>query len=187
MCVPKLDNGQSLPNAPASVTTCSATVGMRVCKSGVCDTADNKCGYANGDGPCTDGGVCRSGACDATDHKCGLLPGDGPCSSDAVCRAGTCDALKQTCSSGCMSDSDCPANDFCKSDGSCAPKLPDGAACTAENQCKSGACDDHKCDGLIPSGSGLSCAAAPATGGDGGMALVGLMLAAAGLSRRRRR
>jgi len=35
-----------------------------VCQSGVCDTKDDKCGYANGDGPClsSNGGtVCRSG------------------------------------------------------------------------------------------------------------------------------
>ena len=30
---------------------CTASAGTLVCQSGVCDTKDNDCGYANGDGP----------------------------------------------------------------------------------------------------------------------------------------
>jgi len=33
--------------------TCTAAAGILVCVSAVCDTKDNECGYANGDGPCT--------------------------------------------------------------------------------------------------------------------------------------
>ena len=194
-CVPLLDNGTKLPATPSSVSTCTPAVGKRVCKSGACDAADDTCGLANGDGPCSDGGVCRTGACDGKDHKCGLLPADGPCTSSAVCRTGTCDVTTQTCSKptgpgGCKVDHDCPSGDFCKSDGVCTPKLPDGAACSGAAQCKSGACNDKKCDGLSPSGNGLLCAASPgsASSGDGdGAALFGLMLAAAGVARRRRR
>ena len=50
-------------------------------RAGVCDTADNECGYENGDGPCTAGSagkVCRSAVCDP-DLKCGYANGDGPC------------------------------------------------------------------------------------------------------------
>src|SRR5262249_24072904 len=42
------------------------------CVSGVCDPKDNKCGDANGDGPCTPanaGKICRSGAC-SVDGNC---------------------------------------------------------------------------------------------------------------------
>jgi uncharacterized repeat protein (TIGR01451 family) len=63
-CVPKLDNGTLLPAAPADVATCSPSVGSRVCASGLCDTADNKCGLANGD-PCTAASQCRIAACTA--------------------------------------------------------------------------------------------------------------------------
>jgi hypothetical protein len=190
MCQPKLDNGTPLPSMPASVVKCSPAVGLRVCKSGACDAADDKCGLINGDGPCTSGAVCRSGACDGQDQKCGFLLLDGPCLNDAACRTGTCDKTTQTCGGGgCKTDDDCPTGDFCRSDGACTPKLPTGAACTAGNQCQSDACDAHKCDGIIPSGTGLLCAAQPAGGSDdgAGVVLLGLMLATAGLGLRRRR
>jgi uncharacterized repeat protein (TIGR01451 family) len=190
LCVSKLDNGTKLPATPVNVATCTPVVGMRVCKSGVCDPIDDTCGLANGDGPCGDGMVCRSGACEPTDGKCGRLP-TGPCTSDAVCRAGSCDVATNTCApTGCKVDDDCATGDFCKSDGVCTPKRPDGQRCTASNQCLTDACDDQICDGLTPSGgTGLTCAAGAATGsGSGpGAGLLGLMLAAAGLARRRRR
>jgi hypothetical protein len=193
-CVPKLDNGAALPGSPPEVVTCTAAVGTRVCKSGVCDPADDKCGLANGDGVCTTTSgatVCRSGVCDA-DGKCGLADGDGPCTSSDVCRGGTCDLVKNVCgkpATGCTKDADCPEADFCATDGTCKPKLPDGKACTGSNQCQSDACNNKVCDSLQAAGNGLICAARP--GGDGsggaGVALLGLMFAAAGLARRRRR
>ncbi len=56
-CMPKLPNGVTIPNDPPHTTptlngTCSSPAGALVCQSGVCDT-DNKCGFINGDGPCT--------------------------------------------------------------------------------------------------------------------------------------
>jgi MYXO-CTERM domain-containing protein len=162
-CTPKLDNGKPLPTTPASVATCTDAVGARVCVSGVCDPKDD---------------------------TCGLLPTDGPCTADAMCRQGTCDLTTMTCSSkGCTKDADCPSGDFCKSDGTCTPKLPNGKPCDAPSQCISATCEDKLCSALSPSGNGLLCAATPAGGdaGDGAFGLVGLMLAAAGLARRRRR
>ncbi|MFT3768517.1 MAG: hypothetical protein QM820_23980 [Minicystis sp.] len=189
-CVPKLDNGTALPGTPSEVATCTDAVGKRVCKSGVCDTTDDKCGFANGTGPCTDATVCRSGACDTKDNKCGFADGDGPCMGDAVCRSGNCDETLQVCGKpGCKVDADCKASEFCRADGACTPKFDDGEACTAANQCQSGACQDKVCDALIASGNGLLCSASPASGGGEGtsVALLGLMLASAGLARRRRR
>jgi MYXO-CTERM domain-containing protein len=162
MCVPKLDNGKPLPSMPASVSTCSPAVGMRVCKSGVCDTKDNACGYA---------------------------PGDGPCSNDEMCRNDSCNPNSSTCVGPCQKDADCPTADYCATNGSCVPKQPDGSPCTADDQCVNGACSETVCGGpAIGSGNGLICAAQPSRDSrSGGLAAFGLMLAAAGLARRRRR
>jgi len=133
--------------------------------------------------------VCKSGVCDTKDNTCGFKPGDGPCSSEGQCRQGTCDLTARICSpKGCATDAECPDGHYCKSGGSCAPKLPDGQACDAgDHQCKSGSCDSKGCSGFVASGNGLICAATPGgSGGDGAFGLIGLMLAAAGLARRRR-
>ncbi len=160
-CVPKLANGTPLPTAPTNVATCSTTVGMRVCVSGVCDPKDNACGY---------------------------LAGDGPCAGNAECRNMTCDTGTMVCtapSSGCTTDAGCPAGDFCDS-GACVPRLPVGAVCAGSDQCASADCASGVCaTGLIASGNGLLCAArdAGSSRGDGAAAIFGLMLAAAGLRR----
>jgi hypothetical protein len=70
-CEPQLANGQPIPNDPSHHNptlngTCTVQAGATVCQSGVCDTTDNKCGYASGHGPCTSQNgsvVCRSGVC----------------------------------------------------------------------------------------------------------------------------
>ncbi len=164
MCVPKLANGTVLPSTPSSVATCTAAVGTRVCVSGVCDTKDNTCGYANGDGPCTNASQCRSDTCAGTSMTC--VP------------------------TGCSNDSECPTGDWCNTmTAACLPKLPSGSDCSAADQCISGACDNGACDGIVASGNGVLCSASPAQGqGDGsGLAAFGLALAAAALTRRRRR
>jgi hypothetical protein len=109
-CTAKLTNGTAIPtiagHTPALAGTCSAPVGTAVCIGAVCDTADNKCGLADGDGPCTvgnAGAVCRSGACSA-----GL----------------TCIAP-----GACASDGDCTATQFCNTQTKlCAPKLANNTA-----------------------------------------------------------
>ena len=50
-CTPKLANGTPVPNDPPHTGptlngTCTAAAGALVCASGVCDTDDNECGYA---------------------------------------------------------------------------------------------------------------------------------------------
>ena len=175
--------------AATEVSTCSTAVGARLCKSGVCDAADDKCGLVNGSGPCTDGTTCRSGACDASDSKCGLLDGKGPCSTDEVCRAAHCDTASQLCApDGCTSDSECPATDYCAADGECTPKHGDGEACGGDNQCQSDTCRAEVCDSIVGSGNGVICAARPTRDGSGeGAAMTLIGLALAGLARRRRR
>jgi hypothetical protein len=173
-CVPKLANGTPLPSVPAEVSTCTAPVGTRVCQSGVCDTKDNECGYATGDGPCASASQCRSGKCDK-----------------AVCIE-------------CTADDECGAGRMCSPAGACVSKLPDGQPCANAAQCLSSACTAGTCgnggasgasgaNGAADSGrlegGGLSCTTSGATSSYGGStgALVGLGLLAAALGARRRR
>ena len=107
-CVPKLANGTPVPvlagHTPPLAGVCTPADGLAVCVSGVCDTKDNDCGYADGDGPCTpaDGGtVCRSGACSTN---------------------GTCEPA-----GGCNVDADCTGGKWCnESTSTCTPKIPNG-------------------------------------------------------------
>ncbi|MFO0675712.1 MAG: hypothetical protein U0169_04215 [Polyangiaceae bacterium] len=132
-CAPKLANGTALPNdAPLHTAgTCTTPVGLAICTSGVCDTSDNRCGYANGRGPCTTinaGTVCRSGAC----------------SSNLTCMP----------AGGCNVDADCTGTQFCGSGNTCQAKaatgvaIPGGGTCAGgtSNRCLSGVCDaDNVC------------------------------------------
>jgi MYXO-CTERM domain-containing protein len=70
-CKAKLANGEALPKSPGHTPdltgVCNANVAGAVCASGACDLADNRCGYADGHGRCTDANaasVCRSKLCD---------------------------------------------------------------------------------------------------------------------------
>ena len=69
-CVLKLTNNSPVPDY-RNQGRCSAEIGIALCESGVCD-ADNRCGYLNGDGPCTPTTpeVCRSTACSMQSSKC---------------------------------------------------------------------------------------------------------------------
>ncbi len=173
-CVPKLSNGTPLPGTPSDVSTCTTAVGMRVCVSGVCDTKDNACGYANGDGPCGGNAQCRDNTCDPSTMTC--MPSTSSSSSSGS--AGMC-----------VTDSDCPSSEFCQG-GNCVPLLPIGKACTRSSQCQSDDCDQNVCSTVIGSGNGVICAArgtADTSGGSGPAGLLGLMFVATGLARRSRR
>ncbi len=138
LCTPKLPNASPVPtimgHMPALTGMCSAPVAVVVCISAVCDSADNECGFANGDGSCDASSamtVCRSGAC-GSDGKCGLPNGEGPCTNaDAatVCRQGVC-SVSGVCGApgGCEVDADCDTStQFCDTSAhKCTPKLPNG-------------------------------------------------------------
>jgi len=161
MCTPKLENGTPLPDDPSRVATCSEDVGRIVCQSAVCDPVDG---------------------------MCGLAPGDGPCADHDQCRLGTCDTGSNRCSSGCTSDADCSASQYCGSVGACTELLPVGTACSTNNQCKTHDCNANVCSGLIASGAGVACAT-QAVGGSGanwGAGLVLVLIGAAASARRRR-
>ncbi len=100
-CVATLSNGQPIPTDtghtnPTLNGMCTTAAGTLVCTSKVCDTNDNECGYANGDGPCTVATgpmVCRSGSC-STSGTCQPSSGcnvnsDCPNPSDPVCNPTT--------------------------------------------------------------------------------------------------
>src|SRR5207248_546320 len=108
-CTPKLINGTPVPtvsgHAPPLTGTCTVAAGAAVCVSTVCDTNDNKCGYANGDGPCT--------------------VANGP----TECRAATCSASSAVCipPGGCGADADCASTSWCNTQTfTCTPKLTNG-------------------------------------------------------------
>jgi uncharacterized repeat protein (TIGR01451 family) len=111
-CLPDLANGTVIPTDPPHTNPtlngmCTTGAATLVCASGVCDTHDNECGYANGDGPCTatDGdSVCRSTICVTTGTNMGL-----------------CEA--------CVMDSQCPATaPHCTASNTCVQ-------CTSASQC----------------------------------------------------
>ncbi len=195
VCTPTVANGGAVPTDPAHMNptlngTCTAPAGALTCTSGVCDTADSKCGYANGDGTCSAGDagngavVCRSGVCDP-DTKCGYANGDGPCTMGTgatVCRSGMC-STNGTCepAGGCDVDADCSAGNWCdESTHTCTPKVANGGAvpndpahmnptvngtCTAAAGaivCASGVCDTHDNKCGYANGDG------PCTASDGG-------------------
>jgi uncharacterized repeat protein (TIGR01451 family) len=173
-CTAKLSNGTAVPSDPPHMNPtlngmCSAGAGTLVCASGVCDTKDNECGYADGDGPCTavnGGTVCRSGSCSAT----GVCEPAGQCKTDADCTGGKwCDETTSTCtaklSNGTAIPSDPPhmnptLNAMCSvgagtlvcisgvcdpKDNECGYANGDGP-CTVANGgtvCRSGACSTN--------------------------------------------
>ena len=101
-CTAKVANGVAVPSDPPHTNPtlngmCTVAAGALTCTSGVCDTADNECGYANGDGPCTptNGGVvCQSGMCSTG----GTCEPSGGCNVDADCASGNwCDETTHTC------------------------------------------------------------------------------------------
>ncbi|MBK8173650.1 MAG: fibronectin type III domain-containing protein [Sandaracinaceae bacterium] len=173
VCAADLANGVGIPNVPSHADpvldgTCTPEAATLVCQSGVCDTADDACGYANDSGPCTSDNaalVCRSGAC----------------SSTGTCRPAT----------GCNADPDCAVTEYCDTDAhSCESKantgiaIPGGGSCSAgeSSRCLSGVCGtDNICghpnaqgpcslsDAAGPSGSCRSNVCDPTAAGGTGL------------------
>ncbi len=94
-CTAQLANGTPIPSdaphlSPTLNGICTSAAGTLVCASGVCDSADNKCGYANGDGPCNSvnqTSVCRSGFCNSSSGVCAAVGscGGNTCSTPYTC------------------------------------------------------------------------------------------------------
>jgi MYXO-CTERM domain-containing protein len=162
-CTPTLPNGTPIPSDPPHLNptvngTCTTGAGALVCTSGVCDTKDNACGYANGDGPCTPATgptVCRSGACSTN----GTCEPDGGCNVDADCANGKwCNETSHMCSpqlpNGMAVPSD-PAHMNPTLDGTCT-------TASGTLTCQSGVCDTKDSECGYANGDG------PCDGGNGG-------------------
>ena len=101
-CTSKLSDSTPIPTDPPHSNPtlngqCTAPAATLVCTASVCDTRDNECAYANGDGPCTSLNaalVCRSGACSVA----GICMPAGSCDVDADCSsANWCNETVHTC------------------------------------------------------------------------------------------
>jgi MYXO-CTERM domain-containing protein len=89
--------------------------------------------------------------------------------------------------SGCSKDSDCKPGNYCSSSEVCTPTLPLGGVCDRTSECQSEECIAGVCSTLVVSGSGVCAVRAPGSPDDTTyLELVGLGLAVAGASRRRR-
>src|SRR5262249_43454331 len=98
-CASTLANGSPIPNDAPHVNPtlngiCTSPAAALVCASGVCDSNDSLCGYADGDGPCNGTAECRSGACSIN----GLCEPVGSCNVDGDCAVGNwCLEVVHTC------------------------------------------------------------------------------------------
>src|SRR5262249_33103786 len=107
-----------------------------VCVSGICDTTNNQCGYANGNGPCTTDVQCQTGHCVASGGVC------EPCATSADCSAPTpiCDTSKHECVQCAAADSTACTGDSPLCDPSTGPCVPcnGDAGSGAAHQCPTG-------------------------------------------------
>jgi hypothetical protein len=173
-CSAKLANGTSVPvDAPHVNPTlngdCTPAAATLVCQSSVCDTKDNECGYANGDGPCTStsaGTVCRSGACSAN----GTCEPMGGCNVDGDCPGETCNTTTHMCEAipdaGNPTDGGSEADASSPPDASEAGPSPDGAVTPGIDAASEGV-DAGDNSGSYLDGGGLSCSAMSTRGGGG--------------------
>jgi len=146
VCTATLANGVAVPTVPGHTPPltglCTLAAGAAVCASGVCDTGDNLCGYADGDGLCVAGAapVCRSGECSVAT----VCEPAGGCERDGDCAAGQwCDESTTACAAQLANGTTLPVDASHTSptlDGECFP-----AAATLV--CVSGVCDtdDNEC------------------------------------------
>lgn len=141
-CIADIANGNVIPtlggHAPPLDGKCTPQVGTAVCASHVCDT-DDRCGYANGHGPCNAGNAstfCRSMAC----SKNGTCVRAGGCNVDADCTtAQWCNTTTNSCADRAATGTNIPSN------GTCAAGVSD--------RCLSGSCDsDDVCGHAIGKG-----------------------------------
>ncbi|HEX3344524.1 MAG TPA: MYXO-CTERM sorting domain-containing protein, partial [Polyangiaceae bacterium] len=175
---------------------CTPAAATLVCQSGVCDSHDNECGYANGDGPCTAGTagtVCRSGAC-STNGTCEPV---GGCNADGDCPGGACNTTTHTCETtapdagtpdGGGKDASAPADGGGGDGGSPADGSvgPGGDGSVAPDAGATGE-DAAAVNGAYLDGGGLSCGVAANGGADPAAAGVLGALGLVAVARRRRR
>jgi hypothetical protein len=149
-CIPGGAPGDPQCAAPA---WCS---GAPTDSSGTCQP-DAPNGEKPGGMNCNRPGQCISNVCHL-DGLCGL-PDGLPCPSATVCRSAVC--LGGVCGgkTGCTSDAQCPADDYCGS-GTCQPKKENSQPCSRAGECRTALCHpDGKCGAPNgdPCGSSILC------------------------------
>lgn len=136
-CSADLSNGTPIPSvsthtSPVLDGTCTEDAAALVCHSGVCDTGDNACGYANGTGTCTSSNaalVCRSGSCSVAGT---CKPATG-CNADGDCTSVQwCDTIAHTCEARAATGSPIPASGTCS--GGVSTRCASGV-CGSDNIC----------------------------------------------------
>ncbi|HKO54079.1 MAG TPA: hypothetical protein VJV79_40500, partial [Polyangiaceae bacterium] len=143
-CLPLIGNGMPIPTDPphAGPTldgTCTEEAATLVCVSGVCDSNDDECGFANGVGPCTAanaGSVCRSGRCGSAGSAQGICVS---CTEDAHCSGDTsiCSLTTGSCVE-CRSSAKCSGNrPLCDLERSTCVKCNGDKGSSASNPCAS--------------------------------------------------
>lgn len=185
-CVPPVANGEPIPanprGAPPYDGTCRTADAALVCDSGVCSSADNKCGLENGatalgpNGmPTMNATVCRSSFI-AADGKCGQPNSDPVTGTTNACvEPNPVPAVVPQCRSNvCFStngvtnaaDNQCgkPNNESCTSNSDCRTTcvgadatcgLLNGTPCTNLAECRSRVCN---ADGKCGDPNGATCA-----------------------------
>ncbi len=144
-CATKVPNGGPIPASAPLNSTCTESVGSRVCASGVCDTGNNLCGEPNGQ-MCASAAVCTSGVCNA-DGKCGN-PDGASCTTPSTCRTGMCNAAG-TCGA-LVVDAGSPDGAVMEAGST------DGAVADAEARTEAGENDATVADAAEPSEAGAS-------------------------------
>ncbi|HEX4341626.1 MAG TPA: MYXO-CTERM sorting domain-containing protein [Polyangiaceae bacterium] len=139
-------------NLPGKAGTCSPVTGKPVLPRTACVGNGTGC-----DGAC-DGTVttacavpgqskeCRAPSCDAPTAVATLVEhcdGSGVCPAPRTqaCTPGVCGKTQCT---GCSTNSDCPASNFCRG-GVCKPLADEGTKCSIDAECSSGHCVDGVC------------------------------------------
>jgi uncharacterized repeat protein (TIGR01451 family) len=157
-------------NLEAAPGTCSPVAGAPVGARAACADDGSGCGGAC-DGthglacayPTT---ACRDASCEGgTATLAASCDGAGACpaASTAACAPYACGAT--ACLSGCSTDAQCVAADYCAAGGTCQSRKADGAACSLDDECTNRHCADGLCCNTACGGQCEACnlAASPGT------------------------
>ena|GEM_PF-3564060 len=159
LCMRRLPAGSELPGDNLH-NACPLSELNGACASGACNRVTSTCAL-DFLSACEGPSECVSNVCDE-DDKCGYANGNGPCSADtqeSACRSGICnDTGRCIPADGCVDDSECSESRFCRAaDFACALKLSNGSALPeghgscggsgalghATHGCASGACNSE--------------------------------------------